>query len=101
MKRTPLKRSAGTQWPIDVTRAIWDRDGGTCVGPLVGIPGVCQGGLQKDHIRASGGLGMKSPSTLENGVLLCVYHHEVKTQNGRTWRPVLVEYVEWMAKVTR
>lgn len=101
MKRTPLRRSAGTQWPPDVARAIWDRDGGECVGPMLGMPELCQGAPTRDHIRASGGLGMKSRSTLDNGVLLCSnVHHPMKTNAGKRWRPVLIEYVDWMAKVT-
>ena len=94
-----MKPSAGTRWPDDVSRAIWERDQQACVGPFVGMPGRCEGQLEKDHIRASGGLGMKSPSTVENGVLLCNgTHHPMKTREGRTWRPVLIEYVEFMAR---
>lgn len=98
MKRSTLKPSRGTVWPPDVARAIWERDQ-MCVGPLVGMPGDCVGQLEKDHIRSSGGLGMKSPSTVENGVLLCNgTHHPLKTREGKTWRPVLLEYVAFMAR---
>lgn len=101
MRRTALRPSRGTQWPPDVARAIYARDGGECVGPMLGMPGDCEGPAEKDHIRA-GGMGMKSRSTLDNGVLLCSNtHHPMKTREGRKWRPALISYVEWMAKVTR
>lgn len=94
MRRSTLKPSRGTVWPPDVAQAIHDRDR-TCVGPRVGMPGVCEGPPEKDHIRASGAIGMKSRSTLDNGVLLCSnVHHPLKTREGRKWRPVLIEYVE-------
>lgn len=63
------------------------------VGPRVGMPGPCFGGLELDHVRA-GGVGMKSPSWAWNLVALCSTHHLEKTNNGRKWRPVLIEYLE-------
>lgn len=93
----PLKPSVGTTWPPDVRAAARGRDGG-CVGPLVGMPGACQGGVELDHIRASGAIGMKSRSTLDNAASLCGSHHALKTRDGRAWRPRLIEYVEFMAK---
>lgn len=36
---------------------------------------------------------MKSRSTLDNAASLCGYHHNVKTLQGRTWRPVLIELI--------
>jgi hypothetical protein len=50
--------------------------------------------LQVDHVRASGGLGMKSPATRDNLVLLCAWHHKAKTDFGRVWRPLLLAYLE-------
>lgn len=94
MRRTALRPSRGTQWPPDVARAIEERDHRRCVGPLVGMPGLCEGPAEKDHIRASGGISMKSRSTLDNGVLLCSnVHHPMKTMAGKTWRPALIAYV--------
>lgn len=83
-----------TRWPADVSEAIRIRDRGQCVGPVIGLSGRCYGTPQRDHIRASGGLGMKSPSTLENGALLCISHHRYKTEHGREVRPLLIAYVE-------
>jgi len=42
-------------------------------------------------------MGMKSPSTLENGAMLCAIHHQVKSLNGREWRPVILDYIEGRA----
>lgn len=93
----PLKPSQGTTWPVEVREAARARDNG-CVGPLVGMPDSCMGGIELDHIRASGGIGMKSRSTLDNAASLCFSHHALKTREGRTWRPRLLEYVEFMAR---
>ena len=54
----------------------------------------CQGPLDVDHVRASGGLGMKSPTHRSNMVVLCRWHHKLKTEYGRTWRPLLLAYLE-------
>lgn len=88
-----MKPSRGTTWPLAVSRAIAERDGHRCVGPRIGMPGDCFGSLQKDHVAASHAMGMKSPSTADNGVLLCSQHHREKTESGRIWRPRLVEYI--------
>ena len=88
-----LKPSAGTQWPPDVRKAIEDRDP-WCVGAMIGFgPATCFGSLQLDHVRASGGVGMKSASTLENGARLCSWHHRYKTEHGREVRPLLLDYI--------
>jgi hypothetical protein len=92
----PLKQSRGTTWPVEVREAARERDGG-CIGPLVGMPGACFGGIELDHIRASGAIGMKSRSTLDNAASLCAAHHPLKTREGRKWRPLLIEYVDFMA----
>lgn len=39
-------------------------------------------------------MGMKSPTERGNLVALCVTHHQVKTENGRTWRPPLLDYID-------
>jgi hypothetical protein len=89
----PLKPSRGTRIPSDVSEAVHRRDKG-CVGPRVAMPGECRGALERDHVRASGGLGIKSRGTVDNLVILCAFHHRVKTLNGRYWRPRLIAYLE-------
>lgn len=90
---SPIKPSRGTTWPPAVAAAIRTRDG-SCVGPRVGMTGECAGTLAIDHVRASHAMGMKSRSTVDNGALLCGLHHQRKTENGRTWRPLLLAYLE-------
>jgi hypothetical protein len=90
---SPINPSRGTVWPPDVVDAAYRLHGG-CLGPVVGMPGDCVGQLEPDHIRASGGMGMKSRSTLDNCAPLCSAHHRLKTSYGRTWRPLLIEAVE-------
>lgn len=91
---TPLKPSRGTHFePVVITEAV-RLHGGRCLGAVVGMPGPCSGALEPDHIRASGGMGMKSRSTLDNCAPLCGAHHRVKTAEGRTWRPLLIEAVD-------
>lgn len=65
-----------------------------CIGPAVGMPEPCQGGVELDHIRSSGGMGMKSESTLDNAAPLCGVHHRRKTNEGKRWRPRLIALVE-------
>jgi hypothetical protein len=89
----PLKSSPGTVWPTEEAEAIYVRDRGMCVGPLVGFQGDCWGAPEKDHVRASHGMGMKSESTRQNGVLLCSVHHAWKTVHGREARPLLLAYL--------
>ena len=88
----PPKPSRGTTWPQAESDAIWQRDG-SCVGPRAGFLGDCYGALERDHVRASHGIGMKSESTRYNGVLLCSVHHAWKTVHGREARPLLLAYL--------
>ena len=67
---------------------------GYCAGPAAGMEGRCFGSSELDHVRASGALGMKSPSTVDNLVRLCAAHHRVRTENGRKYRPLLLEYLD-------
>ena len=90
-----MKPSRGTVIPADVRLAVLHRDQG-CVG-FGRFPGPCAGGLEIDHVRASGGLGMKSPSTFQNLVALCGSCHRWKTSNGRTARPILLDYLARVA----
>lgn len=88
-----IKQSLGTRWPTEVVEAAYRLHGG-CLGPRVGMPGECAGSLEPDHIRASGAVGMKSRSTLDNCAPLCGVHHRLKTREGRKWRPLLIEAVD-------
>lgn len=91
---SPLRAGRGTQFPPEVVAQAMALHGG-CIGPLVGMPGACDGPIDPDHIRASGALGKKSRSTLDNLAPLCRFeHHRLKTREGRTWRPLLIEAVE-------
>jgi len=71
--------------------AILERDQG-CVG-FRRLPGECVGRLTLDHVRASGGLGLKSRTTEDNLAALCVGHHQWKTEHGREARPILLDYL--------
>lgn len=88
-----MKPSAGTRIPHDERMAVTLRDT-ICVGRVVGLSAGCSGGLELDHVRASGGIGMKSRSTRDNLVRLCGSCHRSKTENGRLWRPALLHYLE-------
>ena len=68
------------------------RDRG-CVFTRLGIQHDCFGQLELDHVRASGGLGLRSRSTSDNLVLLCPSAHHMKTLEGRRWRPVLLAWI--------
>ena len=94
-----MKPSRGTAIPASLRAEVYASDQG-CVGPIVGMPGECQGAIELDHVRASHGTGMKSETTRSNLVSLCsggatAYgHHRLKTEHGRTWRPALLAYIE-------
>ncbi len=59
---------------------------------------LCEGRIEVDHVRASGGLGLKSETIRTNLVSLCSHHHKLKTDWGKTWRPILLAY---LARVER
>jgi 5-methylcytosine-specific restriction endonuclease McrA len=69
-----------------------------CVFTRLGIPHDCFGQLELDHVRASGGLGLRSRSTADNLVVLCPSAHRLKTLEGRRWRPVLLAWIERAAQ---
>lgn len=78
---------------------VWDRDLGCVAQRAAKIAGIhkptpCDGPLSYDHVRASGGLGMKSPTHRTNGVILCRHHHRAKTEYGKVWRPILLRYID-------
>jgi hypothetical protein len=94
----PLKPSRGTQWPRDVREQIVARDSGHCVCARAGFPldviARCPVyPVELDHVRASGALGRKSRSTVDNGVCLSNSCHQWKGLNGRTARPLLLAYL--------
>ena len=90
----PMKPSLGTRWDPAIVREAVLLHRGRCLGAVVGMPGPCAGELEPDHIRASGGMGMKSRSTLDNCAPMCGEHHRLKTREGRKWRMKLIEAVE-------
>lgn len=92
-RRTPLKPSRGTTIPPAVRLAVHLRDNG-CVGQRLGWPGPHTSRLELDHVRASGALGMKSATAIDNLVALCLECHHAKTNNGRALRPELLAYLE-------
>ena len=82
-----------------VTRDLADylaRRDGRCAMAKIRADHVCDGPSEIDHVRASGGLGLRSPSTEANTVRLCRWGHRLKTEHGRVWRPLLLRYIERM-----
>lgn len=92
----PLAKSRGTVIPGELRLRVLQRDNG-CVGPRVGMPGDCLGALELDHVRASHGMGMKSETEASNLASLCGLHHQLRTLEGRKWRPALLTYLETVA----
>ena len=89
------RSSKSKQEPTQSLRAyIRQRDKG-CVAAIVlrDHGATCQGVMQIDHVRASGGLGVKSPAERGNLVQLCAWHHKLKTEYGKVWRPLLLAYL--------
>lgn len=76
----------------DVYEQVRSRDGG-CVGPRVGFPGECSGPIELDHV-LNGGMAYRGPSTVENLASLCSTHHRWKTENARSGRAMLSEYLD-------
>lgn len=72
---------------------LWSRDG-RCAMAKIRADHVCAGPSEIDHVRASGGLGLRSESTARNCVRLCSWGHRLKTEWGRIWRPKLLAYLE-------
>ena len=98
LRRYPSQhRHGGTRSPDPVPPAVRahvrarDR---VCAFTRLGIPHECFGRLELDHVRASGGLGLRSRSMPDNLVLLCPAAHRTKTLAGRRWRPVLLAWIE-------
>ena len=84
----------------ELRRAVMKRDK-TCVGPRVGMEGACgsQFGsgsiivLELDHVD-NAGFAKRGPSVEQNLVVLCGYHHRVKTESSKRWKPLLRKYLE-------
>lgn len=84
----------------ELRREVFKRDK-TCVGPRIGMEGLCgsQFGsgativLELDHVE-NAGFAKRGPSIAENLVVLCGYHHRVKTESSKKWRPLLRKYLE-------
>lgn len=97
LRRYPTQAMARRRWrdpvPPEVRAHVRARDRGYVFGQL-GVPHDCLGRLELDHVRASGGLGLKSASTPTNLVLLCPWAHREKTLHGRRWRPILLAWIE-------
>lgn len=93
----PMKASRGTVIPAALRLEVHLRDNG-CVGARLGWDGPHTSALELDHVRASGGLGMKSRTAADNLVALCGECHRWKTANGRTARPQLLAYLEGVAR---
>ena len=95
----PIAPSRGTVIPHGLRIDVLTRDAkatGGCVG-YGRFPTTCGGPLELDHVRASGGMGMKSRTEADNLVSLCGNCHRWKTENGRTARPILLAYLEGLA----
>lgn len=92
MRRTALKPSRGTVWPTAVRAHVASHQP-PCIGNLAGMFGECLGSSELDHVRASHGTGMKSDSIATNAARLCTYHHWLKGQAGKTWRPRLLTVI--------
>jgi 5-methylcytosine-specific restriction endonuclease McrA len=95
--RKPPKVKRDTDQDRAEKNYVRARDRG-CVAIRLSITGFgmsrCDGPLDVDHVRASGGIGMKSPTLRTNMVVLCRHHHRAKTDWGKTWRPLLIQYLE-------
>lgn len=95
----PMRHSRGTVIPPSVRLEVMSRDGYRCVGPVVGFPvSEHTGSLELDHVRASHGMGMKSATEASNLVALCGSCHRWKTSHGREARPLLLVYLERVAR---
>lgn len=88
-----MKKSAGTTIPPELREAVWARDQGRCVVLFVGVLHDCLPSREIDHVRASGALGKKSRTTLDNLILTCPVGHRLKTNDGRAIRPLLLDYL--------
>lgn len=95
----PIKRVKIRPRKDPVTRdlaAYLERRDGRCAMAKIRADHICDGPSEIDHIRSSGGLGLRSPSIKANCVRLCRWAHLQKTYYGKTIRPLLLYYIEEM-----
>ena len=94
IRRPGIRRTALVRDPVTATvyDAVMARDGHRCVGPRVGLDGLCTGPLELDHI-LSAGLGKRGPGVINNLVVLCRSHHRYKTEHSKATRPALIFWV--------
>jgi 5-methylcytosine-specific restriction endonuclease McrA len=85
------KNYTGTRIDHAMRLRVITRDDG-CVG-FGRFPVECSGALELDHVRGSGGMGMKSRTAEDNLVSLCGACHLWKTLIGRVARPMLLAYL--------
>lgn len=102
----PLRPSAGTAIPTKLRIAVRARDiatvgGNGCVMRYLEPAHLCGGTMELDHVAASHGMGLKSPTEASNLLTLCAVGHRKKTENGRLWRPRLAEYLAQFEAVAR
>ncbi len=81
----------------EVAEEVIRLDGQQCVGPIIGLPGPCEGWGELDHIM-NGGTGKRGPSVVGNLVSLCSAHHRYKTDHAKEVRPMLLRWVEIRSK---
>lgn len=84
MKRTRLKRKPHKD-PVtaEMRTKILERDGWTCVAPLLGASSECadrwgsrnNDDLTLDHVRQHAMMGKRAPSDERHLVTLCWHHH--------------------------
>lgn len=83
----------------EMAEHVRSRDNFSCIGPVVGMPGQCEGKVEFDHI-LNGGMSYRGPSTALNLASLCAYvHHPMKGADANRWRPLLVAFVARMEGV--
>lgn len=92
----PIAKSRGTTWAPEVRRHVANHQP-WCCGPMAEMPGECAGASELDHVRASGGISMKSLSIATNAAQMCSVHHRLKTNAGKTWRPRLLTVIAALA----
>jgi hypothetical protein len=92
----PIRRVKLRPRKDPVTRelaAYLERRDGRCAMAKIRADHVCDGPSEIDHVRASGGLGLRSESSRRNCVRLCRWGHLTKTYYGKVWRPILLDWI--------
>ena len=77
----------------DIYRRVLERDHGCVMADHCGAdPALCSIHLELDHIDSLG-FNLRGPSTLDNLVSVCSFHHKLKTEHAAYWRPLLRGYI--------